>query len=422
MKQSKFKETEIGKIPEDWNAKPLSNISQITMGQSPPSSTYNVNGRGLPFFQGRKDFGQKYPSATIWCSESKRVAEKDEVLVSVRAPIGDVNIASEKCCIGRGLASLSMHKNENEFLYYLLKHAAKRLKSIYETEGTVFGCLTRDGIRNFKIPFPSKYRERRVITKILSDLDSKIELNIQINKTLESIGQAIFKHWFVDFEFPNEKGNPYRSSGGEMVDSELGDIPEEWEVREIKECGKVVCGKTPSTRHKENYGDDIAFITIPDMRDQVFVVTTERKLSHIGAESQRKKELPPLSICVSCIATPGLVSLTYERSHTNQQINSIVCSEDINPYFMYYTMVKKRGQIMTMGLGGTATLNLNTGDFSKIKVIVPDKADMLRFGKLAQPIFDRMLGNIEKNLNLSKIRDSLLPRLMSGRIRVGMNL
>ena len=89
---------------------------------------------------------------------------------------------------------------------------------------------------------------------------------------------------------------------------------------------------------------------------------------------------------------------------------------------MYCSMVGNSGQIKTRGLGGTATLNLNTGDFSKIKVILPAKADMLRFGELVQPMFDRILDNIEKNLNLSEIRDFLLPRLMSGRIRVGMNL
>ena len=278
--------------------------------------------------------------------------------------------------------------------------------------------LLNQGILNsIEICIPS-FPEQKTIAKILSDLDSKIELNNQMNKILEAIGQATFKHWFVDFEFPNEGGKPYKSSGGEMVESELGEIPKGWKVAELKDCGDIICGKTPSTRDKDNYGDDIPFITIPDMRGQVFVTTTERKLSLRGAKSQDKKELPPLSVCVSCIATPGLVSLTTERSHTNQQINSIICKDGISPYFMYLTMQKMSEEIKLLGLGGTATLNLNTGEFSKIKIVCPPKNIMEAFQVKVEIIFNKLLMHVRETKTLSDIRDSLLPRLMSGRIRV----
>lgn len=98
----------VGEIPENWNIKKLSEFCDILMGQSPPSSTYNLNKKGLPFFQGRKDFGEKYPQKMIWCSEPTRMANDGDVLLSVRAPVGDVNVAIEKCCIGRGISSLAM--------------------------------------------------------------------------------------------------------------------------------------------------------------------------------------------------------------------------------------------------------------------------------------------------------------------------
>jgi type I restriction enzyme S subunit len=203
-----------------------------------------------------------------------------------------------------------------------------------------------------------------------------------------------------------------------MVDSELGEIPGGWQIKEIKDCGEVICGKTPPTVDKENYGDNIFFITIPDMRGQAFVIKTERKLSKRGASLQKNKELPPLAICVSCIATPGLVSITSDISHTNQQINSIICKKDISPYFMYYTMLNKSEEIKTMGLGGTATLNLNTGNFARIKVIIPDHITMDAFHKKVTPIMSRLLSNLQENIELCNIRDSLLPKLMSGKIRV----
>lgn len=239
-----------------------------------------------------------------------------------------------------------------------------------------------------------------------------------MNKTLESIAQAIFKRWFVDFEFPDRNGKPYKSSDGKMVDSELGEIPEGWAVNEISDCGEVVCGKTPPTTDKDNYGDDIFFITIPDMRGQAFVIKTERKLSKKGASTQKKKELPPLAICVSCIATPGLVSLTSDASYTNQQINSIVCNKDISPFFMYYKMLDKSEEIKSMGLGGTATLNLNTGNFARIKIVIPEKGTMDAFHKIVTPFMEEILSISIENDGLCNIRNSLLPKLMSGRIRI----
>jgi len=157
--QTKFKDTEtrlrsssggqVGQIPEDWEAKELGNICNVLMGQSPPSATYNTEREGLPFFQGRKDFGNKYPEKTMWCSMPKRIAEKDSVLLSVRAPIGDVNVAVEKSCIGRGVAALSMKKGDNEFLFYLMKQNQNILKNTFESGGTVFGCVNKTGLYKY---------------------------------------------------------------------------------------------------------------------------------------------------------------------------------------------------------------------------------------------------------------------------------
>src|SRR3989338_8641646 len=118
------------------------------------------------------------------------------------------------------------------------------------------------------------------------------------------------------------------------------------------------------------------------------------------------------------IATPGLVSITSDISHTNQQINSIICKRDISPYFMYYTMLDKSEEIKTMGLGGTATLNLNTGNFARVEIIVPECVIMNVFHKMVTPLMESVLTNLRENISLCDIRDSLSPKLMSGKIRV----
>jgi len=302
------------------------------------------------------------------------------------------------------------------FLFYSLNLKYEHFRQMSD-DHSIRGSLTTKMLGDEEISLPP-LADQKVIAKILSDLDEKIELNNEMNKTLEEIAQAIFKSWFIDFEFPNENGDPYKSSGGEMVESELGMIPKGWRITSIKNFGDVICGKTPSTKVKENFGLDIPFITIPDMHGNTFVIKTERLLSHIGMNSQRNKLIPPFSICVSCIATPGLVSITSEYSQTNQQINSIVCHQGDHVYFVYLNMKNKSHKIRKMGLGGSATLNLNTTDFGNIKMVLPDDGRISAFNCLVEPLFLKILTNSKTNLNLAIARDLLLPKLMTGKIRV----
>lgn len=421
--KSRFK-TDIGAIPKNWEECIFSEAVEI----NPKRELKKGSVSKFVSMSDLKEFDKKIQAfVTRKFSGGSKFINDDTLMARITPCLENGKTAYvdilDKGEVGSGSTEFIVLSGKegrtiSQFVYYLAISPKVRTKAIQSMTGTSGRQrVENDVFDKIVINLPS-LSEQQFIAKALSDLDSKIELNQQINKTLEAIGQALFKHWFINFEFPNENGEPYKLSGGEMVDSELGEIPKGWEIKEISGCGDVICGKTPPTSDQENYGEDIPFITIPNMRGQVIIVKTERKLSKQGADLQKNKELPPLAICVSCIATPGLVSLTSEISHTNQQINSIVCSENVSPYFMYYSMVDKSEQIKTMGLGGTATLNLNTGNFSKIKIIIPSDKIMKDFDKLLKPIFNNILCNQKENLKLIEIRDSLLPRLMSGKIRV----
>ncbi|MDP3041499.1 MAG: restriction endonuclease subunit S [Candidatus Omnitrophota bacterium] len=420
-----FKKTELGETPDEWSSYKLSEIMEIIGGGTPKTTVAEYWGGGI-FWLSVVDFGggnrwvyrtEKMITQKGLNGSSTKILKKGQLVISARGTVGEIaqlgcDMAFNQSCYGLdGKLDVVL----NNFLYYLLKFNIQNFKQ--NTHGAVFDTITRQTFDCIDVNVPP-IEEQRAIAQILSGLDGKIELNQLMNRTLEAIGQALFKRWFVDFDFPDKNGKLYKLSGGKMVDSELGDIPEGWAVKEVSDCGEVVCGKTPPTADKDNYGDDIFFITIPDMRGQVFVIKTERKLSEKGTLTQTKKELPSLSICVSCIATPGLVSLTSTLSHTNQQINSIVCNKGISPYFMYSTMLDKGEEIKSMGLGGTATLNLNTGNFARIKIAIPEKATMDAFHKIITPSMEKILCNSIEIDGLCNIRDSLLPRLMSGKIRV----
>lgn len=168
----------------------------------------------------------------------------------------------------------------------------------------------------------------------------------------------------------------------------------------------------------EYYGNDIPFITIPDMHGNTYAVTTERYLSSYGAESQHKKTLPRNSICVSCIGTAGLVTLTAQESQTNQQINSIIPKEDYSPYYIYLLMETLSIIINNLGQSGSTIVNLNKAQFGKIPVVIPSIDTMRSFDEIVCPMFESILSNQEENIKLADLRDSLLPRLMSGELDV----
>ena len=429
--ERKFKQTEIGEIPEGWDVGKLSDITKkITKGTTPTTLGKNFSNCGINFIkvESISESGTFLTDKFCYIDEEtnemlkRSIIEEDDVLFSIAGAIGRTAHVTKDILPANTNQALAIIRPATEkviprFLKYYLSSGDIKEYAKSRTVQSVQANVSLSILADMPIIIPP-VQEQVNILRILSSLDDKIELNRKMNKTLESIAQAIFKRWFIDFEFPNENSKPYKSSGGKIVDCDLGEIPIGWAVKEIANCGEIVCGKTPPTADSDNYGDDIFFITIPDMRGQAFIIKTERKLSKKGASTQHKKELPSLTVCVSCIATPGLVSLTSAPSHTNQQINSIVCDKNTSPFFMYYAMFYKGEEIKSMGLGGTATLNLNTGNFARIKIVVPESAIMDTFHKIVAPFMEKILSNLEENENLCDVRDSLLPRLMSGKIRV----
>lgn len=425
MVEGNFKETEIGKIPEDWNFISLDEITNIKMGQSPPSKFYNSEKKGVPFFQGRKDFGIKYPKVTMWCTEPKRIANKDEILLSVRAPVGDINIAKETCCIGRGLSSISMMNDNNEFLYYLFQYNKKRLKDIFESEGTVFGCITKKGLHDFKVSVPNE-SEQVKIAKILSDLDAKIELNQKMNQTLEEIGQAIFKHWFVHFEFPNEEGKPYKSSGGEMVDSELGEIPKGWEVKKFEDCLKLIIdhrGKTP-LKLGSNWSES-GFRALSAKNIKNGQIVNEDSIKFVDEElysKWMKNEIEPEDILLTSEAPLGeLVSWDYaEKIVLSQRLFGIRADKKIvYPKYLYCFMTSDLFKYeLTSRATGSTVQGIRQSELLKTNVIIPTLELTREFQSIVEFKFRKIALNNEETRNLSQLRDFLLPRLISGKIRV----
>ncbi|HHC75245.1 MAG TPA: restriction endonuclease subunit S [Thiothrix sp.] len=194
----------------------------------------------------------------------------------------------------------------------------------------------------------------------------------------------------------------------------------DWEEKPLSFFGDIICGKTPSKKNPNYHNGDIPFIKIPDIHGKTFIFDNTDTLSEEGSNSQKGKLLPPKSICVSCIATVGLVSLTTTESHTNQQINSIIPVKDEYHYYLFFQMKFAYELLHAMASGGTATLNLNTGNFSKIEIPLPDNQTLNMFHNEAGLLFDKIYKNQTQIRTLQSLRDTLLPKLMSGEIWVAL--
>lgn len=166
-----------------WIQMQLGQIADIIMGQSPKSEYYNSVGEGIPFLQGNRTFGSKYPIFDTFTTNPTKIADKQDVIMSVRAPVGDLNITPTKICLGRGVCSIRMKNNNQEFLYYLLKYYIKDI--LNRESGTVFGSVNKNDLSSLIVNIPESDEIQNKIASILSNLDDKIELNNKINNNLE---------------------------------------------------------------------------------------------------------------------------------------------------------------------------------------------------------------------------------------------
>lgn len=292
-----------------------------------------------------------------------------------------------------------------EYARYLFRDISFRREVYQLATGDIRFNISQESLANIEIEIPDLPTQRQ-IAQILSSLDDKIELNLQMNQTLEAMAQAIFKEWFVDFNFPG--------FDGELVDG----LPKGWNRCLIKDFGKIVCGKTPSKAVKEYFGGEYMFIKIPDMHNSVFIIETTDSLTEEGVNSQSNKTIPPFSICVSSIATVGLVCINPEPCQTNQQINSIIPKNKDLRYFLYFLTTSMKDTFLATASGGTATLNMNTSQFSNIRAFMPSEDVLNEFDEIVSPIMEKILENEYNIKSLTQTRDTLLPKLMSGQLEI----
>jgi len=423
---AKYKETEIGLIPEDWEIFILSDIINVN-----PKRTVK-RGDKVKFVSmpNLKEFNKKIQNFEYKTySGGSRFKNGDTIVARITPSLENGKTAYVDFLEDNEIAAGSTEfivlspKKElttSQFTYYISISPIIRKKLIKSMTGTSGRQRVENDVFNhIYIQLPSINEQKR-ITNFLSAIDQKIELNHQMNQTLEALGQAIFRHWFIDFEFPDENGQPYKSGGGEMVDSELGKIPQGWEIEEIGKSIETTGGGTPSTKKEEYWKNgNIKWFVPRDItsNNQMFILESEKSINELGLNKSSAKLFPPYSLMMTSRATVGELSINTKEACTNQGFITCIPNEKLSTFYLYYWIKMNKEYIISLASGSTFK-EINKSTFRSLKIIIPKSNIMKSFNFLLEPLFCQIQTLHLQNENLSQIRNSLLPKLMSGKIRV----
>ncbi len=441
--KKRFKQSEIGPIPEDWELKTLKEICLQEKGAviSGPFGS-NIGSRffveeGIPVIRGNNlttDFTKFVDNGFVFITEEKANelhtwAEQEDLVFTAAGTLGQVAIIPserkfEKYIISNKQlrARLDKKKVVPLFAFYWFQ-SEKMIKFInVRNTGSTIPLINLGVLKSLPLPFP-QINEQKAIVELLSVVDSKIELNQQMNRVLEAVGAAVFKHWFVDFEFPNQEGKPYKSSDGEMVSNEKfgKEIPKDWHVVNMTEVALIVDCLHSKKPNRTKTGPLLL---------QVFNIdkTGYLDLSDPFNVSEEDYKYWTRNIEVrggDCIITNagrvGAIAQIPEGFHFGIGRNiTAIRPNKISPSYLINYLQSEYGtnEIQKNVDSGTILDSLNVKGIIKIKIVMPLQTILDQYENLARPLRKRIEINNNQTFTLSQIRDRLIPQLMSGKIRV----
>lgn len=403
----------------------LSDVVQIIGGGTPKRSVSEYWNGEIPWISikdfsstKRINFTQEAITSLGLQKSSSKILDKDDIVISARGTVGLVAqlgkpMAFNQSCYGLKAREMAI----NDFLYYWLKQNVTYVKS--NTHGSVFDTITKDTFNNLLIKLPSLKKQKKIVS-ILDSIDSKIEINNQIISNLEELASTLFKRWFVDFEFPDENGNPYKSSGGKMVDSELGEIPEGWKIIDLKSIVDVVDnrGKTPPLEKDKT---DFPIIDVKTLSGNGRVVNYSKAQKYVSEETYSswfRSGHPKINdILISTVGSIGEIKMFLTDKGTIAQNVVGLRAKNHLEYYLYQFLLYNKSNLITYNIGSVQP-SIKVTHLLKYKLLLPSKKDLNKFNSVMIGLTDKII-NLSKGVNsLTEIRDSLLPKLLSGEIEL----
>ena len=424
-----YKETELGKIPVQWEVVTLETICHIEMGQSPPSTSYNTNEVGLPFLQGCSEFGVKNPNFRVFCESPLKKAQSGDILISVRAPVGELNISLSLCCIGRGLAAISSNNNTDPtFLYYSLNIKKDVLNT--QSVGSTFSAISRSVLENLLLPFPPLPEQRR-IAAVLTTIDEAIDKTEALITKLRQVKVGLMQDLLT--KGIDEEGRIRSEVTDAFKDSEIGRVPVEWRVVKIDE----IKAKKKNAIAMGPFGSDITvdnFIEsgIPVIRgqnlfthyvnDDGFVFISEKKADQLAASNSYRND-----IVITHRGTIGQVSIIpydskFDRYVVSQSQMKLTCNENlVNPYFVNYYLNSEIGRnslLFRAGYTGVPAIGQPTTSLKGITIPMPSLNEQNKLNSIFKTADDRITEEEAYRDKLLDMKQGLMTDLLTGKVRV----
>lgn len=382
---------------------PRRNVKEYWSGKIPWLSVKDFNNDNRLVYETNEQIteeGLKHSSATL--------VKKGTVIISARGTVGELCQVSRDMTFNQscfGLEAIEKYTT-NEYVYYWFKYKTNYIKS--NTHGSVFDTINRKTFENLSIELPIIEYQKRVV-KILKSIDDKIELNRNIITNLEELSQTLFKRWFVDFEFPDEDGNPYQSSGGEMIESELGEIPQGWEIVQLDDIAEVMMGQSPksNTYNIQKEG-------LPLLNGATDFKNRNIKPTKYTTDPKRVGQCGDFVFGVR--ATIGLVT-ELDKDYAIGRGAGVVKVNSTAKEWMYEVLVKAF-QHFEKSISGSIYINVSSNDLKKHKIIYPPEKYIQKYHCYLVSHFDLIKSIKFQITQLTELRDTLLPKLMSGELEI----
>jgi type I restriction enzyme S subunit len=395
-------------VPDGWSEQKLGKVATLIMGQSPSSSTYNVDGVGLPFYQGKADFGSHHPVTRVWCSEPTKIAPEKSVLFSVRAPVGDVNITKDECCIGRGIAAVIGKQVNQSYLYQNLIFVKPKFELL--AQGSTFEAVNGGEMKEFEIIVPP-LPEQKKIASILTSVDEVIENTESQIAKLQDLKTGMMQELLT-------KGIGHT----EFKDSPVGMIPLGWQIKDLKD----VLESLVDCEHKTApYVDDSEFLVVrtSNVRNGELVYEDMKYTTKTGFGEWTKRSVPSAGDILftreapageSCLVPSGKRVCLGQRMVLLKPDNEVVQSQFLSWYLVSQFA---RQAIYRLSIGTTVT-RINIEDIYKVPCVLPPIEEQKSISDAIGSVVDK-IEILSKCLDkLKSEKSGLMQDLLTGNVRV----
>ena len=363
----------------------------------------------------------KFGNQELYDLWMKKEVKKGDLLLTSEAPSGQVMIwdSDEKIILSQRLYALRVNDNfDNKYLKYYIQSEMGQKEIIKNNSGsTVFGISAKT-FDNIIVYHPIKDIQEK-IGNLLYTIDKKIALNKQINARLEEMAKTLYDYWFVQFDFPDADGEPYKSSGGEMVFDETlkREIPKGWKSGNILNIANLLGGGTPSKSSPKYWNGNIPFFTPTDCDNSIFILDTADRITDAGLCNSSTRLFKKHSIFITARGSVGRSSINAVPMAMNQSCYAFQAKENVSYTFLFF-LIRELIMILEVKATGSVFNSIVSSDIETTNLVISNKDLIMKFGEYCEPLFNQIETNLKQNHQLTQLRDFLLPMLMNGQISV----